>query len=387
MKFNKLILATSLLLSGAFAMNAQEEVTEYAYKTNWYIQGQFGGQETLGETSFGKLLSPTAQIAAGVNFNPYIGMRLAVNAWGSKASETINALSHNETYRWKWNYVSGNIDVTFNLTNILGGYKPNRLVDVDLFAGIGANVGWNNKEAQAQNQKYQQTFGAVSGGNPLQAYLWDGTKTRFMGNFGADIWFNCSEHVAVGLELNANMLNDKYNSKKADNIDWYFNGMVGVRYTFGKKYTKTTRIIEPACPPCEETIVEKIVEKIVEVPVVVEQPEVKQKEPLRRDIFFTISNTVIANSEKYKVDEIANYLKEHPGSVVYVTGYADKGTGTKAINLRLSKQRAQAVYNALVNEYGIAKDRIHVASMDDSMEQPYATPAENRVAICIAEEK
>lgn len=385
MKLNKLILATSLLLSSAFALSAQEEVTEYVYKPNWYIQGQFGGQETLGENSFGKLLSPTAQVAVGYNFNPYIGLRLAVNGWGSKATTKLTEITEH-TYRWKWNYVSGNLDVTFNLTNILGGYKPNRLVDVDIFAGIGANVGWNNKEAHTQNDLYHQNYGSLAS-NQLQEYLWDGTHTRFMGNFGADIWFNCSQHVAVGLELNANMINDHYNSKKADNIDWYFNGMVGVRYTFGKKYTKTTRVIEPNCPPCEETIVEKIVERVVEVPVVVEQAvEEKKAEPLRRDIFFTISNTVIPNSEKYKVDEIAIYLKEHPTAVVYVTGYADKGTGSKTLNLRLSKQRATAVYNALVNQYGIAKDRIHVASMDDSMEQPYSTPKENRVAICIAEE-
>ncbi|MDE5998124.1 MAG: OmpA family protein, partial [Muribaculaceae bacterium] len=61
MKLNKILLAGALLFSGASAM-AQETITEYSYVPNWYIQGQFGGQETLGETSFGHLFNPNAQI-------------------------------------------------------------------------------------------------------------------------------------------------------------------------------------------------------------------------------------------------------------------------------------------------------------------------------------
>lgn len=386
MKLNKIIIATSLLLSGAFVANAQEEVTENVYTPNWYIQGQFGGQETLGETPFNKLLAPTAQLAVGHNFNPYVGLRLAFNGWQSKAGTELPA----HTYRWDWNYVSGNLDVTFNLTNIFGGFKPSRVVDVNIFGGIGANVGWNNKEAARQADLYKTNHAyALSNSyvGLLQDYLWDGTKARFMGNFGADIWFNLSQHVALGIEANANMLPDQYNSKKAGNIDWYFNAMAGIKYTFGKKYKKVTRVIEPTPCNCEPSVVERVIERVIETPAPAPAPVEVKAEPLRRDIFFTISNTVISNAERYKVDEVANYLKAHPKAVVSIMGYADKGTGSKAINLRLSKQRADAVYNALVNEYGVAKNRIRVESMDENMEQPYSTPQENRVAICVAEER
>ena len=359
---------------------AQETITEYSYVPNWYIQGQFGGQETLGETSFGHLFNPNAQITIGHNFNPYIGARLAVNAWQSKgALEFDNTIYDNPVGngRWKWNYVAPTIDAVVNLTNLIGGYNPYRLVDVDLIAGVGANIAFNNKQANAYNDKL-----VGAGFDPL-GLIWDGTKARFVGQFGLDLNFNVSEHVALGLEVMANVLPDGYNSKLAHNADWYFNGLVGVKYTFGQKYNKTVRTVE--VPVQQPQIIERIIEKVVEqapAPVVVE--EVKP-EMLRRDIFFRINTATITKDEMFKVNEVAEFLKDHPNAKVVITGYADKGTGTLAINLRLSKQRAEIVANTLKSKYSIAPDRIIVKSMGEAEEQPYADPVDNRVAICVCE--
>ena len=374
MKLNKILLAGAMLFAGASAM-AQETITEYSYVPNWYIQGQFGGQETLGETSFGHLFNPNAQITVGTNFNPYIGARLAVNAWQSKGALNFQEPVGNQ--RWKWNYVAPTVDAVVNLTNLIGGYNPYRLVDVDLIAGIGANIAFNNDEAVAASKRL-----ADNGAEPL-ALLWDGTKARFLGQFGLDLNFNVSEHVAVGIELMANVLPDGYNSKKAGNADWYFNGLAGVKYTFGPKYNKTTRTVE--VPVQQPQIIERIVEKVVEqAPVQVVKEEVKP-EMLRRDIFFRINTATITKDEMYKVNEVAQVLKDHPNAKVVITGYADKGTGTLAINLRLSKQRAEIVANTLKKNYSIAADRITVKSMGEAEEQPYADPVDNRVAICVCE--
>lgn len=377
MKLNKFLVSAALLLGGISAASAQEEVTEYTFQPHWYMQAQIGGQETLGEGSFGDLLCPNAQLTVGYNFNPYIGARLVFNGWQSKGVSEVTP----DTYRWKWNYIAPTINAVFNMTNVLGGYNPNRMVEANIFGGIGANIAWHNKEAN----KAQDTYMASHGDRELLEYNWSGTHGRFVAQFGADFQVNVSKEVAVGLELQANVLPDQYNSKKASNADWYFNALLGVRYTFGPKFNTTTRVIEPV--PCEPVIVEKIVEKIVEVPVVKEvekKPEVK--EPMRRDIFFTISNTVVSNSEMKKVAEVAEYLKSHPDTKVEITGYADKGTGTMAINLRLSKQRANAVSKALQSKYGIPASRIVVKSMGEENYQPYPDPVQNRVAICIVED-
>ncbi len=391
MKFNKILLTASLLLGGLCA-NAQETVTEYVFQPHWYGQAQFGMQETLGEGGFGKLLSPNAQLAVGYKFNPYIGMRLAVNAWQSKG---ILKLDGQKDQRWKWNYVAPTLDAVIDMTNLIGGYNPNRLVEVNFLAGIGMNIGFNNDEANDVN-KYlnglrptaadgsflDQAYGIIwdANGNAL-ANVWDGTKTRFLAQFGVDVNFNVTDRLQLGIELMANTLSDNYNSKKGSNTDWYFNGLVGVKYAFGPTSETRTRVIEEP----EPRVIERVVEKVVEVPAAVEQPVQKEAQVFRRDVFFKINKSIISTQEMTKVAAVADYLNEHPNATVTITGYADKGTGTKQFNLRLAGKRAEAVAQALKTKYGIAASRLTVKSMGSLEDQPYADPVQNRVAICIAE--
>ncbi len=372
MKIKKTLLSAVLIMSCA-AVSAQEQVrTEYVFNPHWYVQAQVGGQYTLGEIDFGKLLSPNAQMGLGYEFNPVVGARLAVNAWQSKAGSTI----YNKDYKWKYKYVAPAVDVTFNLSNLFCGYNPNRLINVGVFAGIGANIAFKNDEAQTVNSQINT---AVSFKNEQALhYLWSGTKTRLIGQAGANVDFRLSEAVSLGLELQANTLNDHYNSKHAGNGDWYFNGLVGIKVNLGK--THTTKTITTTPPPVapvvntQERVVEKIVEKTVEV--------VKQ-EPLRRDIFFTINCNKITIAEMQKVKEIADYMIKYPNSTVQITGYADKGTGNAKINSTLSAKRAKIVVDTLIQKYGISANRI-TSSYKGDTEKPFSENILNRVSICIA---
>ena len=374
MNFKKTLL-TVLVAMGCSAAMAQQTTTETVFNPHWYVRGQIGGQYTLGEVKFGDLVSPNAQIAAGYNFTSLWGARIAVNAWQSKGGSKINGTK----YDWKYNYVAPMVDATLNLTNLFGGFKANRLVDLTLFAGIGANIGFGNDEAwDANSAILTQQFPGYNG-NYMQ-YLWDGSKARFTGRAGIDVDFNVCERVAIGLELSANTLSDKYNSKKAGNSDWYFNGLIGAKVNLGKTTKQKT---VPAKVQIVEKIVEKPVEKVVEKIVYRDRIVEKKAEPLRREIFFTIRATQIAKEEMAKVEEIANYLKANPNAKVVITGHADKGTGNATINKNLSEKRAKIVADTLVKKYGIAESRISYDGKGDT-EQPFAENDKNRVSICIA---
>ena len=39
-------------------------------------------------------------------------------------------------------YVAPGIDITFNLSNAIYGYNPNRIFNLSAFIGGGANIGW-----------------------------------------------------------------------------------------------------------------------------------------------------------------------------------------------------------------------------------------------------
>ena len=388
MKIKKIFMSC-LLLAGVLSASAQEEYPKTVYDHNpyWYIQLQGGAQYTLGEIDFSDLISPNVQVALGRQFSPVFGARLAVNAWQSKAG--IEAAGN--TYKWKWMYVAPGIDLTFNLSNLFCGFNPNRIFNFSVFGGLGANIGWDNKindikAAAAALYPYTTT---ATGSSENTQYAWDGTKVRVFGRAGVAADFKVSDAVSLGLEVNANTLSDRYNSKKAGNWDWYFNALAGVKINLGKTYS--TRTIE--APKVPEKVIERVIERVVEKPApqvveptraVAEKKEVEETK-FRRDIFYLkAGKTWIDKSEYHKVKEVADYMKEHPNCTVEVTGYADRGTGNPKINNNLSQRRAQAVANMLIRNYGIKKNRIKVDFKGDTI-QPFAKEIENRVAIAICD--
>ena len=388
MKIKKIFMSC-LLLAGVLSASAQEEYPKTVYDHNpyWYIQLQGGAQYTLGEIDFSDLISPNVQVALGRQFSPVFGARLTVNAWQSKAG--IEAAGN--TYKWKWMYVAPGIDLTFNLSNLFCGFNPNRIFNFSVFGGLGANIGWDNKinDIKAAAAALYPLTTTATGTSENTQYAWDGTKVRVFGRAGVAADFKVSDAVSLGLEVNANTLSDRYNSKKAGNWDWYFNALAGVKINLGKTYS--TRTIE--APKVPEKVIERVIERVVEKPApqvveptraVAEKKEVEETK-FRRDIFYLkAGKTWIDKSEYHKVKEVADYMKEHPNCTVEVTGYADRGTGNPKINNNLSQRRAQAVANMLIRNYGIKKNRIKVDFKGDTI-QPFAKEIENRVAIAICE--
>ena len=374
MKLNKVLLSGVIALSCVSASAQEADKTVNVFTPHWYAQAQIGGQYTLGEIGFGKLLSPNVQVGIGYNFNKVVGARFSLNTWQSKAGQNVAG----NVYKWKWNYVAPMVDATFNLTNLFCEFNPDRLVEVGVFGGIGANIAWGNDEAADA----QKAILAGAGKNlaevqaPLEN-LWDGTKTRFVARVGANVDFRVSDRVKLGVELSANTLSDKYNSKKAGNPDWYFNALVGVKVALSE--THTTKVI-PAPKP-----VEKIIERIIEKPAPAPAPKVESKvveENFRRDIFFPIGNTNIAKSQRTKIAEIVEYMKENPDAKITLTGYADKGTGSVRFNDKIAARRALTVYNTLAAK-GVAKSRM-IKQSKGCRVQPFEENDMNRVTICIA---
>ena len=121
--------------------------------------------------------------------------------------------------------------------------------------------------------------------------------------------------------------------------------------------------------------------------IIYEQPQPKKEvvavQPMKQDIFFALNSARIQDDQKPKIDRLAEYLQKNPSAKVQVTGYADVNTGNARINKALSEKRAVNVADAL-KARGISTDRMIVDSKGDTV-QPYKTPEENRVSICIAE--
>jgi OOP family OmpA-OmpF porin len=380
MKSYKYLLATAVLAS--LGMNSMAQATytdkdgnEYQFKKHFYLDIQGGGQYTLGEAKFKDLLSPNIQGAIGYQFSPVFGLRAQMNGLWSKGGwagfrSKVGEKPYNAKYKFK--YIAPGVDFMFNLSNLFCGWNPSRVFNISAFAGGGIN--W-----AGGNQEINDIAATLENLNDYNLeYLWQGKKVRPYGRAGIDLEFKVSKAVSIMLEGNANMISDKYNSKKADNPDWYFNALAGVRINLGKSYTKKAKPVEepaPAPAPKQEYVAPKPEPKPA--------PVEKKVEEIRRDIFFTINSYKIAPAEDAKIREVVDYLGKTPEAKVVVTGYADKGTGNERINDRIAAKRAAAVVWMLEKRYGISAERITEESKGARV-QPFAENNMNRVSIMIA---
>ena len=384
MKPVKTLLAAALMATGMATAHAQATYTdrdgnEYQFKKHWFLDVQAGGQYTLGEAKFGDLLSPNFQGAIGYQFSPVVGVRAQANGLWSRGGwagfrAKVGDKPYNATYKYK--YVAPGLDVMVNLSNLFCGWNPMRTLNVSAFLGGGVN--WAGGNGEVNN--IAATLKNVDDYN--LEYLWQGKKVRPFGRAGVDVAIRINNTLSFMVEGNANIISDKYNSKKAGNADWYFNALAGVRINLGKSYTKRQK------PQVIETEPQQVVEPAPQTVAPVEQPkaetvEVKKVEEIRRDVFFVINSKVVAKAEQDKIKEVVDYLNSYPEAKVTVTGYADAGTGNNTINDRLAAQRANAVVKVLTEQYGIAKDRI-TSDSKGARVQPFAENAKNRVSIVIA---
>lgn len=370
MKLFRTLFCAALLGMGTAAMAQatyeSADGTKYEFKKHAFLDLQGGIQHTLGEAKTSKLFSPNVQLGLGYQFSPVFGARIQANAWQSKGG--WNGYGHPAiTKDYKYKYVAPGVDFMFNLSNLFCGWNPNRVFNVTAFLGGGANVAFDNDEVNA----IAQTLKADLGEYELE-YLWDGTKVRPFGRAGLDLGIRLSEAVSLLIEGNANILSDKYNSKKAGNPDWYFNGLLGLRINLGKAYT--------VVPP---VIIERPKVYRTQRDSIFENKTVKVAE-MRRDVFFTINSITVSETEQLKIKDVADYLKKYPEAKVVVSGYADVGTGNAKINARLAAGRADIVVRDLKEKYGISEDRITYASYGDTV-QPFEENDLNRVSICIAD--
>ena len=179
MKMKKIIFVAVLALVGMNAMaQRQEKVVDRIdqrtvqeldhvdvntlFKPYWYLDLQGGAQWTIGEAKFTDLLSPNVQLGLGYQFSKVVGARLAFNGWQSKGG-----FDNREIMKFKWKYIAGGLDLTFNLSNLVAGWNPKRLFNLSLFVGGGANYEFDNDEAKAL---------AAQGYN--MQYLWDDHEIR-----------------------------------------------------------------------------------------------------------------------------------------------------------------------------------------------------------------
>ena len=384
-----LILAVALGAQVAFAQQSKSDPS-VEFNPHWYGQIQGGAAYTIGETAFKNLISPAGALSLGYQFNPTLGVRF--NAAGFQGKGAV--VSPLEVY--KFNYLQGAFDLTLNLAQLFG-YKHDRVFNPFVFIGGGAAFGFNNGATKVSKTNPKEYF----------ALLWEKNMITPVARVGLGADFRLSDAVALTLEVNDNVLSDKFNSKKVGHPDFQFNALAGLKINFGKttrpsaKYLAELAAAEAAAAAekarleaeraaklaAEKAAAEKAAaEKAAADKLAAEKAAAEKLAAEMRQVhtFFTINSYVISDEEAAKLIRYIDWLKANPDVNIAIAGHADKGTGTKRINQKLSEQRAAAV-KAFLTERGIAESRIVSVVANGDRIQPFEENDLNRVVISTIE--
>ena len=363
-----MLLAAALLSMGvaqAQKTSKSDETVEFKPHVNLQLMG--GAGYTIGEVKYMELFSPAAALNLGWQITPSFGLRFGASGWQGKGHAVYNTIE-----KYSFNYAQGSLDIVLDLGNLFGGYKHNRGFSPYIFIGGGAAFGFNNGANNVKSVVPAQYF----------ENLWTKNLISPVGRAGLGADIRLSDIVAITIEANANVLSDKFNSKKAGNPDFQFNALAGLKINFGKPYTKKAAapVVTPApAPKPKAPVVEE--KPAPQEPAPAPAPVIVEKKIEEVLTFFELDKYDILPAEAAKLDEFAQWLSKNPDAKVSVTGYADVKTGNHPYNLRLSKSRANAVKDYLVKA-GIAESRISSDYKGDTV-QPFSVNEQNRVVVSL----
>lgn len=350
-----------------FAQHSEKVTTEahsgYKPYPHWFVQVQGGLNTTLTNVKFTDLLNPTASVAVGRWFMPAVGARLHFNGWESKGG-------FDNGLKYKYNYITSDADLLINLNNLFSKGHCNRFFNVIFVGGIGLNYAWNNDELQD----------IINGNNvPTEdvCNAWgEGTtrKSLLNHNIRAGLLFdlNMSKQWNLGLEVDANSLDDRFNSKFSNRDDWMLTAQLSVTYKFGHKKFTPVAAPAPAPAPVAPAPVERPRPVVAPPmpPVPPARPAVapkKEFEPYGSEIYFEETKHAVREDYKSIIPSAAEWCKKYPEKKILVEGYADKETGNPKDNLIYSKNRAEEVARQL-KALGVPESQIIVKWYGDTVQ-------------------
>ena len=372
---SKIIILSLLFAGTAATVNAQDKVkyTSESCKDNIFISIGAGIQSTANpDSKFGKSITPLVNLSVGKFINPVFGIRGQVYGWQAKEKTAYPYLDTGSKVKRTENYVGINLDGMMNLTNFFCGYKPGRVFEGFLFVGPSVNftknygsweVGYMNNNPGGQNQDIViDPAGNVT--YPVSHKL----RCLVGASVGLGAKFNVSNCFSIDLEARGQVTPSILGAYSSGKTEGYAYFSAGCTYTFGgRKFVPVNGVLDQRAINDElnayrdqllltqAELAECLALASVEPAVVEVIQTVEVAGP--RAIFFKIGSARIDDYGKINIEMAAKIIKDNPGQVYKVAGYCDEATGSAQWNKKLSEERAQAVYDALINE-GVNKDQL-----------------------------
>ena len=393
----KVIVLSALLLVTGMSVYAQEDfsksikttttIVENADKykvetnrfwSNWFVTAGGGALIFFGDHNmqmkFGDRLSPALDIGFGKWFTPGIGVRFMYSGLTIKGATQNGSHSTGKVYdasQWldeqKFDFMNIHGDVLFNASNLLCGYNEKRFWSVTPYVGLGWILTWETPRAR----NFNASIGLINS-------------------------FRLSSAFDLNLDVRGTTTKDEFDGERGGRKEeGLLSVTVGVTYkfprrTWGRSTVKTITFSDEELRLMREQLkamndennrlknelVEtsnKVTERVVETNIL-SAPYL---------VTFQISRYALSNEARVNIGFQAKIMKENKNAVYTIIGYADKGTGTKEFNQFLSKSRAEAVYNCLVNEFGVPASQLKITYEGGVDNMFYDDPRVSRAVITV----
>ena len=324
--------------------------------SNWFVSAGGGVNLYFGDhdkqVKFGKRLAPAVDVAIGKWFTPGIGVRFAYSGLSVKGATQTGIHSTGEEVpgkggygywltKQKFNFFNFHLDAMFNVSNLLFGYNPNRVYSLSPYVGLGV-------------MKTNDTPKA----------------TEIAGHFGLMNSFRLCDALDLNLDIRGTLVSDAFDGEASGRGgEGMLSATVGLTYKFKKrgwdKAKTVVRIDNRAINALRQQLADAEAENDRLKRALAEGNRQKAKEIVTKAsanlVTFQIGKATLSNEARANLSLMAEAIKSGDKSVVYtITGYADAGTGSKRINERLSKRRAEAVRDCLVKEFGVSESQLRV---------------------------
>ncbi|MEG1759919.1 MAG: OmpA family protein [Alistipes sp.] len=395
-KTNKFLLSLFVMAfigAGAMAQennnrDAQGKIVRGPYETNRFFDNIFvgiGGGVNIfrGENdsygSFGKHLAPALDISLGKWITPSFGLRLQysglkANGWTSTQSMYAKG-ADGALFREKFGVMNLHGDLLWNISNAISGYKETRTWDFVPFVGAG----W-----------------ARSYGNGHY-------KNEFATTIGLLNVVRLCKVVDLTLEARYMFVNQRFDGVvHGSRVEGMASVTVGLSFNLGQKRFVRKSVVVPADYSAYDKQIEALTQnnsaltdKAAKLAAELEAAKNRKAETITVTtvtgenlvtaspvaLFFGLNKATLDSKELTNLEfYVHNAMKADKNKTFTLIGSADKETGNKTINQKLSEQRLEYVYNLLVNKYGIDAKRL-VKRAEGDTKNRFAEPLLNRVVI------
>ena len=294
------------------------------------------------------------------NYQGFVNHATVKNGVATSGDVYMNTDHPYPLFETSQKYINMHGDVLFNLSNMIGGYNPERFYSFIPFASTGFALSLNK---------------AVNGYYSHEVTLGAGLLNRF----------RLSDALDIDLEIRGTYTGDRFDQEfivdyaregrgfQAQAGRWG-EGMLSASLGINYKIPRRGWDYPQVCPNNDDVIAD--LKKSLENQLALRETDAqrikelenalsKENEITRENVTlypllvtFHIDRWFLCNKSRVNLGFLAEALKANPKLKFKVTGFADAGTGSVKRNIFLAKKRSEVIYNCLVNEFGVPASQL-----------------------------